>query len=982
MYIPLNNKTNYTLLSSLLRVDDLVSYAKNNELDYIGICDTNMYATLEFINKCNKNNIKPIIGLELILDNYRINIICKNYNGYKSMIKLSTIQNERIINRDDLVNYNDGLIGIINYKYIDYYKEVKDIYDELYIGYSNKQEEIESLLISKEVIFYKENLYINKSDEDYLKYLYMIRDNKTISDDIYYETSDRELDINIDDYSDNLGITNIIKIVDSCNIEFPKSELLLPIYDCDDPSKYLFELSKKGLKKRLGGEVNSKYRDRLAYELNVINDMGFCNYFLVVYDFIKYAKKNGILVGPGRGSAAGSLVAYSIGITDIDPLKYDLLFERFLNPERRSMPDIDTDFPDNRREEVIEYVRKKYGDKRVSGIVTFGTLGVKQAIRDVSRVLNIPLYKVDNLTHFIPTFTKDKLKDFYKNNASFRRTIEGDSSLTRMYKLACKIEGYPRHTSSHAAGILFSKIDLDEVIPLTVGDGMYLSSYTMEYLEDLGLLKMDFLGLKNLTIISNIISDIESIYNEKIDFSNIVLDDKQSLKVFETADTTGIFQFESAGMRNFLRRLKPNTFEDIFAAIALFRPGPSGNIDTYIRRKHGEEKVTYIDESLEPILKNTYGIFIYQEQIMQAARVYAGYTLGEADILRRAMSKKKKDLLESEEEKFISKAEKLGRDKDKAKEIFSLILSFAGYGFNRSHSVAYSLIAYKMAYLKVRYPLVFYTNLLSNVIGSNIKTSEYITEIKSKKIVVEKPNINISTDKYIIKDNKIIYPLSNMKSIGNVICKSIIEERSNGEFTDIYDAFSRLVRCGIGKKVFEVLIYGDVFRDFKYNRATLLHNLDNLYNYGELTKDLDESLVNKPEIEVQKELKSKDILEKEKEIFGFYLSNHPTDIYRNDNPYTININEIDKYFNKVVDTLILVERIKTITTKEGDKMAFVTGSDNTGSVEYILFPKVLERNMSIRMGHLLKIRGRVEKRLNKYQIIVDRIRNLENEKEN
>ena len=895
------------------------------------------------------------------------------------MIKLSTIQNERVIEKEDLLNYKDGLIGIINYKYKDYYKEVKDIYDELYIGYSDKQEEIESLLISKNIIFYKENLYINKNESDYLKYLYMIRDNKTISDEINYDIGNSELDINIDDYSDNLGITNIIKVVDSCNIEFPKSELLLPIYDCDDPSKYLFELSKKGLNKRLDGKVNSTYKERLSYELNIINKMGFCNYFLVVYDFIKYAKKNNILVGPGRGSAAGSLVAYSIGITDIDPLKYDLLFERFLNPERHSMPDIDTDFPDNKRDEVIDYVRKKYGEKRVSGIVTFGTLGVKQVIRDVSRVLNIPLYKVDNLNHFIPSFTKNKLNDFYKNNASFRRTIESDSSLSRMYKIASRIEGYPRHTSSHAAGILMSKIDLDEVIPLTVGDGMYLSSYTMEYLEDLGLLKMDFLGLKNLTIISNIISDIESIYNEKIDFSNIPLDDKEALKVFEIADTTGIFQFESSGMRDFLRRLKPNTFEDIFAAIALFRPGPSRNIDTYIKRKHREEKVEYIDRSLESILKNTYGIFIYQEQIMQAARVYAGYSLGEADILRRAMSKKKRELLEKEEEKFISKAEKLGHTKEKSKEIFSLILSFAGYGFNRSHSVAYSLIAYKMAYLKVRYPLVFYTNLLTNVIGSNIKTSEYILEIKSKKIEIEKPSINNSSDKYLINDNKIIYPLSNMKSIGNVVCRNIIEERNKGLFIDIYDVFSRLVRAGIGKKIFEVLIYGDVLREFKYNRATLLYNLDSLYNYGELTKDLDESLVNKPEIIFQQELDNNSILEKEKEIFGFYLSNHPTDNYRKDNPYTININEIENHFNKIVDTLILVERIKTITTKNGDKMAFVTGSDNTGSMEYTLFPKVLEKNTNIRAGNLLKIRGRVEKRLDKYQIIVDRIKDLEND---
>ena len=982
MYIPLNNKTNYTLLSSLLKVDDILIYAEKNKLDSICIIDRNMYSTMEFIKKCNSKNIKPIIGLELVLDDFIIDVIAKDYEGYKNLIKLTTIQSERTITIEDIKKYKSNLICIIPYIYNSKYNELSKLYENTYIGYSNKKEELEVSLITKDIVFFKENLYLTKKEESILPYLYMIRDGKTITDNIDYDISNKELyidDINL--LTDSIGLTNTMKISSLCNIEFPKNELLLPIYECDNQEKYLFELSKKGLSKRLEGNIPEDYKERLSYELKVISDMGFPNYFLVVYDFIKYAKKHNILVGPGRGSAAGSLVAYSLGITDIDPLKYDLLFERFLNPERKTMPDIDTDFPDDKREEVIEYVQKKYGDKKVSGIVTFGTLGAKQVIRDVSRIMNIPTYKVDSLNHYIPTFTKDKLIDFYKNDEMFRREIDNDSTLTHMFEIARKIEGYPRHTSSHAAGIIMSKVDLDEVIPLTKSDDMYLSAYTMEYLEPLGLLKMDFLGLKNLTIISNIINDIKNAYNEDINFSNIPLDDAKTLKIFETADTTGVFQFESAGMRNFLRKLRPNRIEDIFAAIALFRPGPAVNIDTYIRRKHNEEKVSYPDPSLESILKDTYGIMIYQEQIMQIARVYAGYSLGEADILRRAMSKKKVELLKNEEDKFISKAKELGHDEKKAKELFDLILNFAGYGFNKSHSVAYSIIAYKMAYLKTYYPNIFYANLLTNVIGSVDKTNEYILEAKSHHILIEKPSINKSSNKYIVEKDTIIYPISNIKSIGTVVSKTILDERESGIFTDIYNAFSRLVRAGITKKIFETLIIADVFREFNYNKATLLYNLDNLYNYGELTKDLDESLVVKPEIVFQQEFDQKDILLKEKEVYGIYLSNHPTTMYKKNNPYAIPINEVENHFDKQVDTLLLVDKIKLVNTKKGDKMAFITGSDESGQIEYILFPKVLNKVPNIDKGNILKIRGRVEKRLNRYQIIVDRVKNLEEDNE-
>ena len=981
MYIPLFNKSNYSLLSSLLKIDDIVKYAIDNNISSIALTDTNMYGVMEFIKKCESNNIKPIIGLNIVLEDINYVVLAKDYLGYKDLLKLSTIINTSKLEEKDIKKYNN-LICLIPFNYLNKYEDYKKIYKEIYLGYSNKQEEKEALIITKDIVFLRESLYLNKTDQDTLPYLYRIRDGKTILDEENYDIENHELNIkNILDLTDNKGLINTLTIADSVNIEFPNKELLLPIYDVKDPKKYLFELCKKGLSKRLNGEIPNNYKERLVYELTTINNMGFNNYFLVVYDFIKFAKKSKILVGPGRGSAAGSLVAYSLGITDIDPLEYDLLFERFLNPERKTMPDIDTDFPDNKRDEVIKYVREKYGDKRVSGIVTFGTLSAKQVIRDVSRVLNIPTYKVDSLSKFIPGFTKDKLKDFYNKNASFKARIDSDTTLTNMYKIALKLEGFPRHTSSHAAGIIMSKIDLDEVIPLTEGDDMYLSSYPMEYLEDLGLLKMDFLGLKNLTIIDNILNDIKEQLNEEVDFNKIPLNDKEALNIFKTANTTGIFQFESSGMRNFLRRLEPVTFEDVFSAIALFRPGAAVNIDSYIRRRHKEEKVTYLDKSLESVTKNTYGLLIYQEQIMQVANIYAGYTLGEADILRRAMSKKKLDLLKNEEEKFIKKSSELGHSREDAKKIFDLILNFAGYGFNRSHSVAYSIIAYKMAYLKAHYKTIFFANLLTNVIGSESKTQEYITEAKANKIEVEKPTINDSESRYIVKDNKIIYPISNIKGIGVVVSKTINDAKKDGEFTDIYDCFSRLYISGIGKKTFETLIMANVFKEFEHNRATLIYNLDSLFNYAELTKDIDPSLVMKPDIEFQKEYSNTYLLEKEKEVFGFYLSSHPTTFYKKDNPYCIPINEIDKYFNKQVDCLLLVDKIKVINTKKGDKMAFVTGSDETGSSEFTIFPKVFEDFQDLTRGKLIKIRGKVEKRLNQIQVIVERIKYVEEKHE-
>ncbi len=982
----LNIKSNYSLLSSMLKIDDIIEYALKTNKNYASICDNNMYGAMHFYKKCLEKKLKPIIGLEIKTEELHISLYIKNYEGYQSIIKLSTINEERKVEREDLKKYSKSLICIINFSKKENFEELKNIYEEIYLGYTNKEEEQLAKVITPNIVFFRECLYLDKKDSTYLSYLYRIRDGKTISDDDDYDTQNHELNLpNILELTSNDGLMNMEKIVTECNLEFPKAELLLPIYHPNNgmsPSEYLFELTKFGLKKRIGETIPEKYKNRLSYELKIINDMGFCNYFLVVYDFIKFAKKNDILVGPGRGSAAGSLVAYTLGITEIDPLEYDLLFERFLNPERKTMPDIDTDFPDDKRELVINYVKEKYGDKHVAGIVTFGTLGAKQVLRDIGRVLNIPIYKIDSLTKLIPTITKDKLSIIYQKNQNFKAIIDSDTSLTNLLRIAINFEGFPRHTSSHAAGIVMCEKPLDEVVPLTISDNMYLTAYSMEYLEELGLLKMDFLGLKNLSIIANIINDIEKTYHQKINFNAIPLNDQEVLNIFKEAETTGIFQFESSGMRNFLKKLKPNTFEDIFAAIALFRPGPAVNIESYIKRKHQEEKITYLDPSLKPVLENTYGIFIYQEQIMQIANIYAGYSLGEADILRRAMSKKKIDLLQKEETKFITKSKEKNHDDKTSKKIFDLILNFASFGFNRSHSVAYSLIAYKLAYFKVHYKEVFYSNLLTNVINASSKTYEYILEIKSKNIKIEKPDIMISTDRYLVKENTIYLPFSIINSVGNVASKQILEARKEGQFIDIFDCFSRLVINGITKKTLESLIYSSSFRSFGYNIATLIENLDNLMNYATLTKDLDPALVMRPVITEKKEFNQEILLEEEKKLFGLYLTQHPTSKYLKENQDCIPLIELNHYINKKINTLVYVDKIKTTKTKKGDDMAFLTGSDDRTKIEYLLFPNSYSMYNYLERGDIVKIYGRVEKRLNELQIIVNKVTVLNGEIKN
>jgi len=968
-------QTNYSLLTSLITISDIISYAKNNGLKSLAIADNQMYGTMEFYQKCKENEIKPVVGLEITLENDVVLLYAKNYEGYQNLIKLSTIQSERTVTIEEVQKYMGNTIAVVPFTYLETFKTLKEESRDIYLGFQNKIEEEEANHYTKNCVYLKKTLYLTKKDAEYLPILWMIRDGKTIENK---PESIQEYCITGEDairFSSKEGLEKIDEIIEACNLEFPQKENLLPIYEVENSYEYLVNLSKKGLAKRLNGNVQEKYANRLFYELEVIQKMGFSNYFLVVYDYIRYAKQNKILVGPGRGSAVGSLVAYSLGITDIDPIQYDLLFERFLNPERVTMPDIDTDFPDTYRDQVIDYVKEKYGEKRVSGIVTYGTLAAKLAIRDVARVFNVPSYQVDLITKQIPTVTKLKLKDFYEQNEIIRKSIDDDEKLQKVYKVASRIEGFPRHTSSHASGIVMSRKNLDEVIPLTKHDDMYLTGYSMEYLEDLGLLKMDFLGLKNLTTIMNILKDIQEGEQIELDFHQIPLTDQEALKLFQNGDTTGVFQFESTGMRNFLRNLHPNSFEDIFAAIALFRPGPAENIDSFIRRKEGKEEVTYLDESLKPVLENTYGIIVYQEQIMQVSQIFAGYTLGEADILRRAMSKKKYDVLKKEETRFLERSVAKGHSKEKSKEVFELVLKFANYGFNRSHSVAYSIIAFKMAYLKTRYPKYFYANLLSSVIGVESKTKEYINEIKGKGIKILKPDINKSYDVYKVEKEGIRFPLSNIKNIGTIACKDILTVRTE-EFQDIYDFLKRTTSRVINKKVLESLIDSDSLSSFGYNHKTLYQNLDIIMNYATLTKELDEEFVLKPDLEVVEEFDKETLIKKEKELFGLYLSNHPVTQYKIEENLPYPLTDIKNMYGKRITIIAIVDKVKKIMTKHGDEMAFVDVSDEYTSLDVTLFPKTLQQYQNIKNGDILKITGTVERRYNTFQLIAQKLEKL------
>lgn len=966
MYVPLGIKSDYSLLKSLIKIPDLINYLKENNITTCALLDDNLFGSINFYDICLKNDIKPIIGLDVLIANYHIYLYAKNYEGYQNLLKINTLMQTDEVSYVSLKSYAKDVIGVLPYQAKDIYEEVVGIYDDFYFGYKDEYELKNVLLFNEKVVYVNEVCSFVFSDVKYLEILRGIETGKK-----------GEIDSLTDSYLakevSESDASTTEELAASIDLVIPKNNKYIPHYDdkITDSYAFLVSLCKKGLSKRLDGQVKPEYMDRLLMELSVIKKMGFTDYFLIVYDYVKYAKTHGILVGPGRGSAAGSLVSYAIGITNVDPLKYDLLFERFLNPERVTMPDIDIDFEYNKRDQVISYVKERYGIKRVANIMTFGTLGARQVIRDVGKYLEIAGDLIDKLSNLLNP--KVSLKENYENKY-VKDFVDSNQSIKRLYHICFKLEGLKRHISTHAAGVVISAVDLDDVIPICKSGNDILTGVTMEYLEELGLLKMDFLALRNLTIIQNVLDLIKNETGENINLNEIDFNDTETLALFRRVDTEGIFQFESSGMKNFLAKLQVASFDDLVAALALFRPGPMENIDVYIRRKEGKEKVVYPDPSLEEILAPTYGIMIYQEQIMQVLVKMGGYSFAAADNIRRAMSKKKVEVMEQEREVFVAASLKNGYSKETAEEVYDLIIKFANYGFNKAHSVSYAIIGYQMAYLKSKYPVYFMANLLNMSIGSDIKTKEYIDEAKKKNIMVFKPNINISTEQYIIKDKALLLPLNTIHNVGESSVELIIWERKqNGRYTDFFNFVARTYGKSVNRKTIESLIDADAFRDFKFNHNSLFKMIDSALDYAVLCSDLDESLVMKPNIILQSEYTEGELMARELACFGFYVTNHPSSKYQSG---IMKINKMKENFDKYVDLVVIVGSIRKIKTKKGEDMGFISGSDETGTCDFIIFPKNDKYLINLAKDDLIKVRGQVTKRIDKYQIVVRSIEKL------
>jgi len=972
-YTALQVKTSYSILNSLNDIKKLVALACRYGYTSLAITDEgNMFGVMEFYYECKKNNIKPIIGIELEVLDTKILLYAKNINGYKNLIKLSTIISCEHLTIDDLKTYRDNLILIM--PNLLYNEEIYNIYCDKFIGYTTLDDLNK---ISDKAVFINDVRYLQPNGYHYLDYAKMIKDGKVIGE---YELN-RDVNCHLltldeaNKYINSEVAKNISYIVNNCNVEIGYTKGLLPVYDENiDSREFLHNLSMKGLNKRLNGNVPLEYSERLLYELKIIDKMGFNDYFLIVYDYVLYAKKNDILVGPGRGSAAGSLVSYTLGITDIDPIKYNLLFERFLNPERVTMPDIDIDFDAVKRQDVIDYVTSKYGEKRVSGIITFNTLGAKQVIRDVGRVLKISPSLIDTVAKLC---YKD-LIDSYNESNNLKKLINNSDDLKKLFDIALHLEGLPRHVSVHAAGVVMSRYDIDETIPLYRNQlGMYVSAYSKDYLESLGLLKMDFLGISNLTLIDSIIKNIRQDLNINITFSNIPENDNKTFSLFALGDTEGIFQFEAPGMIKFLKELRVNSFNDIVVATSLYRPGPMESIPTYLKRRSGKEEVNYFHKDLENILKETYGIIIYQEQVMQIAQVMAGYTLGEADILRRAMSKKKEDVLVLEKEKFVKGSVSRGYTRELAVKIYDLILKFANYGFNKSHAVSYAMVAYKMAYLKTHFYSYFMLSLLTNVVNDEEKTSVYIAKLRQKNIEVMLPDINKSTNEYIVDNKKIICPLSIIKNVSLGVTNAIIKEREKGEYEDFISFVMRTYDKTVNRRVLESLILSGTMDSFGYNRHTLIINLDNILNYVELAKDNTLVSIPAPIIDNACEYTKDELIKQEFDNFGFYISNHPVSKYKDVNDFNTLMlsSKVGNYINIVLEVI----SIKEIITKKNDVMAFLRGSDEYNQIDVTLFPDLYKMNTDINKRDIIKVYGKIEKRLDNYQIVASKIINLSRE---
>ena len=1030
-FVHLHVHTEYSLLDGACRIKNLVSRVKELGQTAVAITDHGvMNGVIDFYKECNSQGIKPIIGCEVYVaprtrfdkvngvdtSPYHLVLLCKNNIGYQNLIKMVSLSftegfySKPRVDLELLREHSEGLIALSaclageiprklvndDYNgalsaantYIDIFGK-ENFYIEIQDHGIVEQKKILGDLyrLSREtgvgLVATNDSHYINREDSRMQHVLICIQTNKTVDEEGGLEFSTEEFYIKSQNEMEALfsmydgAIENTKLIADKCNVTFEFGNTKLPTFTSptgESNKEYFFRLCYEGLYRNYGQDVDQSIIDRLKYELSVIEKMGYITYYLIVYDFIRYAKENDIPVGPGRGSGAGSLAAYCIGITGIDPIKYQLLFERFLNPERVSMPDFDVDFCYERRQEVIDYVVKKYGYDHVAQIVTFGTMAAKQSIRDVGRALGMNYQSVDEIAKLVPNDLKITLDKALKSSEKFAQKYNESAKIKELIDMARKLEGMPRHSSIHAAGVVITDKPVSDYVPLQKNDDSIITQFPMTTLEELGLLKMDFLGLRTLTVIDDTVKLIRNNDNS-FDISSIDVQDKDTYEMLSKGNTKGVFQFESAGMREELIALKPDCIEDLIAVISLYRPGPMDSIPQYNKNRHNPEQITYKHPLLKPILEVTYGCIVYQEQVMQIFRELAGFSLGRADLVRRAMSKKKFDVMEKERHNFIYGSDecdgaiKRGVDEKTANEIFDQMLSFASYAFNKSHAAAYAYVSYQTAYLKCHYPVEFMAALMTSVLDKTDKLISYISACNEIGIKVLPPDILYSDVGFTVDNGNIRFGLLAIKNLGKAVIDSIIQSRNTeGAFKSFYDFCKRLHGKDFNKKSMESLIKSGALDSLGYNRRQMFEGYESVFEsvaseskrtmFGQTnlfaspdtftTKAAGESLPN------LSEFSNDAILRFEKETVGIFLSGHPV------SPYS-NVIKANKYYTTSmlfddsnglsdgdkVSILGVITQIKIKNTKSNRAMARLTLEDLEGSVEVILFPNILAKFESI-----------------------------------
>ena len=1075
-FVHLHVHSEYSLLDGANRIKDLPVRAKELGMKSIAITDHGvMYGVIDFYKACKKEGIKPIIGCEVYvaprsrfdkepnIDNKynHLILLAKNNLGYKNLCKLVSAgfiegyYYKPRIDLEILEKYHEGLIALSgclagalstsildgNYeqaeKMAKWHKELfkDDYYIEIQANRLKEQALVNQKLVELsrklEIPFVITNdaHYLKKEDSYNHEVLLCVQTGKkmTDTDRMRFETDDFYIKSpeEIEEFFPNLkeGMENTVEIAEKCNVEFEFGHTILPNYDVPEEYNshfdYLKKLCNDGINKRYGENITEEIKKRMEYELSVIEKMGYVDYFLIVWDFIHYAKSNGISVGPGRGSGAGSIVAYAIEITDIDPIKYNLLFERFLNPERISMPDFDVDFCYERRQEVIDYVCRKYGEDHVSQIITFGTMSARMVIRDVGRVLDVPYAEADKLAKMIPNELKITISKALEQNRELKELYETDEKVENLINIAMGLEGLPRQASTHACGVVITKEPVVNYVPLYVRDGNISTQYIMTTLEELGLLKMDFLGLRTLTVISDAKKLVKENRGIDVEFDKD-MNDKNVYKLWCEGKTSGIFQFESAGMTNFMKELKPDGLEDIIAGVSLYRPGPMDQIPRYIKNKLNPEHIEYTHPSLEPILHVTYGCMVYQEQVMQIVRELAGYSLGRADLVRRAMGKKKLDVMAKEREYFIHGQTddngniiipgciRNGIDEESANKIFDEMAEFAKYAFNKSHAAAYAVVAYQTAYLKAYYKEEFMAATLNSFLGNLDKIPEYIDECKKMNIEILKPDINKSFTKFTVDNGKIRFGLGSIKNVGIAAIENIVKEREkNGPYKDLIDFCERIQGETVNKKCIECLIKAGTFDDFKETRKTLLASFEGIINTiinegkrslkGQVTMfDLGNNEEKLEEIKYNyiklSEFSERELLSMEKEMLGLYISGHPLESVRPELERQTNINTLKIIkINEGEEELYkdgqnvkyggIITAVKKKYTKNNNIMAFVTIEDLYGSLEIIVFESCYNRVSNILMeDNIVIVDGRLSIREDEeVKIVANNIRELKKE---